>query len=154
MCGYDLVWTLENGILLISGTGPMFDYAWHVDADLREYLDAPWYPQREEITQIIVGDGVTTIGENAFAACYNVNNVSIADSIAYIGEGAFDGCDVQESPTLFESNAGLLPLSTASGNIRYSVVVLDVSGSMTSEPMSAQKAAAIKFCESLLSAER
>ena len=153
MCGDNLTWTLDYGTLTINGTGPMYDYAWHVTEDLWEYVDTPWYSQRENITQIIVNEGVTTIGANAFAACYNVIDINIADSVTDIGEGAFDGCGMATESMPIGSNEGLMPLDDTTGNVRYSVVVLDVSGSMTSKPMAAQKAAAIKFCESLLGAD-
>lgn len=152
-CGDSLTWSLENGALLISGTGPMFDYTWHVSEDLREYLDTPWFSQREDITQIIVSDGVTAIGANAFSACYNVSDVTIADSVTSIGEGAFDGCGATEELMPIADDINPVAVDNTTGNVRYSVVVLDVSGSMGSQPMTAQKAAAIKFCESLLAAD-
>ena len=150
-CGYDLTWTSENGTLSISGTGPMFDYAWHVDADLREYLDAPWFAQREEITRIVVNEGVASIGENAFSACHNVSDVSIADSVVNIGSGAFNGCPTFDE--VMPVDVGVNLLASATQNVRYSVLVLDISGSMYGEPLAAQKTAAVKFCESLLNAD-
>nr|WP_325240009.1 S-layer homology domain-containing protein [uncultured Oscillibacter sp.] len=155
VCGENLTWSLEDGTLSISGTGRMSDYTWHVtdDEDLAEYVDAPWFDQRESIVRIVVEDGVTSIGANAFAACWMVNDVSIPDSVTDIGAGAFDGCG-QNYDTMPIEDIGLIPQAdTSIENVRYSVLALDISGSMGSKPMAAQKASAIKYCQSLLSAD-
>lgn len=155
VCGENLTWSLEDGTLSISGTGRMSDYTWHVtdDEDLAEYVDAPWFDQRESIVRIVVEDGVTSIGANAFAACWMVNDVSIPDSVTDIGEGAFDGCGQNHDMMPIE-DIGIIPQAdTSTENVRYSVLALDISGSMGSKPMAAQKASAIKYCQSLLSAD-
>ena len=57
-CGPDLRWHLtDNGVLTISGKGKMNDYSNYNNR-------APW--SKYNIKQIIIGDGVTTIGEFAF----------------------------------------------------------------------------------------
>lgn len=153
-CGDHLTWSLDDGTLTISGTGAMYDYEWQVDEELQEYLDAPWFDMRDEITKIVVMEGVTAIGANAFAACLNAADVSVAKSVTDIGEGAFDGCgaaiDLEEAEN---SNSAVILADDPSGNVRYSVLVLDISGSMSGRPITAQKAAAIKFCDSLLKAD-
>lgn len=153
-CGDNLTWKLtDDGTLTISGTGPMFDYGWYVSENLNEYLDTPWFDQRDEITEIIINDGVTGIGANAFAACWKVSSVSIPDSVMDIGKGAFDGCPAFEEAVPMSIEAGVMPLASTTENVRYAVLVLDVSGSMTSVAMAAQKASAIKFCTELLNAD-
>ena len=84
-CGDSATWILyEDGSLIISGQGAMYDY---------ENGSAPWYSLRSNITQIIVENGVTSIGNNAFAECEEAKNVSLSESIISIGEKAFFGCD-------------------------------------------------------------
>mgnify|MGYP001743415159 CR=1 FL=1 len=62
-CGPNLKWLLtDNGVLVITGKGGMYDYS--------DYNRSPW--SKSDIKRIIIGDGVTTIGEFAFNDCiYN-----------------------------------------------------------------------------------
>ena len=90
-CGPDLRWYLTNdGVLTISGKGEMYDYS----DDNREL----WYEY--VIERIIIGDGVTTIGENAFRDCSNLTSVTIPNSITEIGGRAFDNCSSLTSVTI------------------------------------------------------
>ena len=90
-CGPDLRWYLTNdGVLTISGKGEMYDYS----DDNREL----WYEY--VIERIIIGDGVTTIGENAFRDCSNLTSVTIPNSITEIGGRAFEGCRELTSVTI------------------------------------------------------
>ena len=82
-CGPDLRWYLtDNGVLTISGKGEMNDYSF----DNR----SPW--SKSDIKRIIIGDGVTTIGEFAFNNCSTLTSVTIPNSVTKIGRGTFSGC--------------------------------------------------------------
>ena len=48
---------------------------------------------REEITSVVIPDGVTSIGYSAFRDCTNLTSVTIPDSVTAIGDGAFYNCD-------------------------------------------------------------
>ena len=50
------------------------------------------YRWREDITDVVVTDGVTKIGDFAFAGCSHLKSIVIPDSVTKIGEGAFEGC--------------------------------------------------------------
>ena len=50
--------------------------------------------------EIIVPDGVTEIGNRAFACCMNLQYVTLPESVTYIGEDAFSEC---ENLTIFAS---------------------------------------------------
>lgn len=84
-CGDYLSWEYDDstGRLTISGTGKMYDYA---------YGCAPWYSNSENITSIIITDGVTSIGDFAFLYCGNLKNISIPKSVTSIGDSAFERC--------------------------------------------------------------
>ena len=90
-CGPDLTWHLtDNGVLTISGKGEMNDYS----LDNR----APW--SKSDIKQIIIGDGITTIGEDAFRDCSSLTSVTIPNSVTKIGRGAFHSCSALTSVTI------------------------------------------------------
>ena len=81
-CGQALTWELTSGgTLRISGEGDMYDFP-----------DAPWSPERQKIYRIEVGDGVTGVGENAFANCDKAYGVTLPDTLERLGNGAFSGC--------------------------------------------------------------
>ena len=79
----NLTWSLIDGTLTISGTGPMEDY---------EDGTAPWYKDRYSITKVVIEDGVTSIGNHAFYECNSLTSVDIPDSVTSIGDNAFQFC--------------------------------------------------------------
>ena len=60
LAGLNTRWTLVDGVLTISGSGKMFDCK-----DANE-LDIPWYKQKDNITKIVIEEGVTYVGNNSF----------------------------------------------------------------------------------------
>lgn len=85
-CGEDLTWNLDEiGILTISGTGDMYNYS---SAD-----PAPWSAKNNDISEITVSEGVTSIGNNAFHSCSTLSMVTFMGGLTRIGSGAFAGCE-------------------------------------------------------------
>ena len=79
-----LTWKLtSDSILTISGNGTMTDYSY--------YGRAPWYSLRESIKTVIT-EGVTNIGNLAFAFCSNLTSITISNSVTSIGGEAFRAC--------------------------------------------------------------
>lgn len=94
-CGTNVTYTYNSstGELVISGTGSMTNYP---------YSDgSPFY--KSDIKSVVIEDGVTTIGENAFYDCYNLTSATIGDSVTSIGWYAFSGCDSLTSITIPDS---------------------------------------------------
>ncbi|MDR0505553.1 MAG: leucine-rich repeat protein [Dysgonamonadaceae bacterium] len=97
-CGTSLTWTYtsSNHRLTISGTGTMSNYFSYRDSR------PPWYSYHEEIQTIAINNGVTSIGNYAFAECTNlqgfidVNSSSTTvnnTTVTSIGDYAFYNCD-------------------------------------------------------------
>lgn len=82
-CGENAYWEIdEDGTLIISGTGPMYDY--ELDAtDLS--TNAPWFESADYIYKIKVEEGISYIGDAAFAGLY-ASNTEIPNSVTEIGE--------------------------------------------------------------------
>ena len=79
-----VTWELsEDGTLTISGTGDMKDY----NPDF-----SPWLFKRENIKNVIIKNGVTSIGSYAFYYFTDLTSITIPNSITSIGEKAFEGC--------------------------------------------------------------
>ena len=137
-CGENLTWTLDSeGTLTISGTGAMTNYY---------YSTAPWYSSRSSIKSVTIGNGVTSIGYDAFSGCSSLTsvtipgsvtsieewtfshcrsltNIKIGNGVTSIGEGAFFGCvnltsvALPESVTTIEKDA--FGLDESGSNIKY-----------------------------------
>ena len=56
------------------------------------YYAKELYVKGERVTDLIIPDGVTRIGDWAFRFCSGLTSVSIPESVTEIGELAFDGC--------------------------------------------------------------
>ncbi len=81
VCGDTVIWTLdETGILTISGAGVMSDFG---------ERGAPWYPYRSSINTLIVKQGVTGIGGNAFFECGALTSAAFPESLSAIRGSAF-----------------------------------------------------------------
>lgn len=95
-CGESLTWNLDEiGILTISGTGDMYNYS--------SAYPAPWSAKNNDISEIIVLDGVTSIGNNAFHSC-NAESINLQiTSLISIGQNAFSRCTMLTSIFIPES---------------------------------------------------
>ncbi len=92
-CGENVTWTYieADHTLTIKGSGAMSDYDWGT---------TPWYDYREQITTVMIDDGVTSIGDKAFSDCSGLTSVTIGNSLTSIGEYAFQGCSGLTSVTI------------------------------------------------------
>lgn len=93
-CGQGVRWTFyEDGTLRISGSGPMADYNGSMDEDGNVETDAPYFDRFEyNVLSVVIEDGVTHIGDNAFSAGVNLFDATIAPSVRSIGKCAFSYC--------------------------------------------------------------
>lgn len=89
-CGENLVYTYDENdkVITISGEGKMFN--WY-------NYQAPFYKRAREVRRVIIENGVTTIGKNAFYRCDNLEEVEIPSTVTEICESAFEGCEKIET---------------------------------------------------------
>ncbi|MBR3789616.1 MAG: leucine-rich repeat domain-containing protein, partial [Clostridia bacterium] len=90
----NVVWFLDDGVLYISGTGAMADYGAN---------NTPWKDYTTQIKKVVVGDGVTSIGNYAFYGCTALTSVIISGSVTRLGDKAFWNCASLTSVTIPES---------------------------------------------------
>lgn len=91
--GGNVTYTLdtETGVLAIDGTGAMADYAL-IDP---KYSDttAPWGDSKfSYVKQLVVGRGVTEIGDYCFYGGDYINSVTLPNSLTCIGASSFQEC--------------------------------------------------------------
>ena len=53
------------------------------------------YLNNELVTDLVIPDGVTSIGDYAFAGCTSLTSITIPDSVTSIGRYAFKGCTAE-----------------------------------------------------------
>ena len=95
-CGDDLTWSLDaNGVLTVTGTGDMWDM---------NRSHQPWYSSGAQIKSVVLGDGVTSVGDDAFNGGFNagfpITELSLPDSLREIGDSAFSYCKSLTSVSL------------------------------------------------------
>lgn len=112
-----IMYTLEDGVLTIKSQG--------VIEKNSDGTKLPWYDEREQITSIVLQDGVTGIGDslfsgltaletvyfpntltiigtNSFRNCSSLKNIELPSSLVSIGTGAFGNCTQLQSVRLSE----------------------------------------------------
>ncbi|MBO4916074.1 MAG: leucine-rich repeat protein, partial [Oscillospiraceae bacterium] len=137
-CGDGLDWSLSAGTLTVFGNGAMYDFS--------SPEETPWAADRRTIRVVVIGQGVTHIGDYAFCSCTGLSSVQLPAQIESIGVYAFAGCPFQSldlsgsigsiGARAFE-NCGIisLTLSGSIGNIGSnafarcaSLTLLEISG--------------------------
>ena len=111
-CGENVEWKIDgNGTLTISGSGDMYDFS---DYTMRAEDGFPllsgefrFANYHASIRNIIIKNGVTSIGDNAFVICSNLKTVQIPDSVTSIGKNAFKLCKKLETADIPESVASI-----------------------------------------------
>ena len=91
-CGPNVHWTLEGGKLTISGSGAMTSW--------QNANKVPWNNYKSQIRSVVIGDGVTSIGEYAFEECMNIASVSFGKDVKTIGMNAFYNCHILPEVTI------------------------------------------------------
>ena len=88
-CGTKVYWAYENGTLTISGEGAMQDYP--------IWSSRPWNDLSDLITKVVIGDGVTEIGDGAFCRLSQLKTATLGSTVTSIGGMAFHECGTLES---------------------------------------------------------
>ena len=79
-CGENIYYVLyANGKLLLRGTGATYDYTSH---------DSVFY-QNDQIKEIVLSNGITSLGDRLFYHCANAKTVSLPATLTSIGDAAF-----------------------------------------------------------------
>ena len=127
-CGENVTWMLRGGVLTISGTGDMHDYNYGYLHDSDDN-PAPWYEQCNDITEVVIENGVTSIGGSAFEDCSSLTTVDISDSVTTIEYRAFAECSSLTSVTIPDNVT-----SIGNGAFAYceSLTSVDIPVSVTS----------------------
>lgn len=83
-CGENLNWVLWDGVLTINGSGKV--------GDLTYFGSTPWHEFPDDITSLVLGEGISSIGDYAFQNMNRIESVSFPQGLESIGKAAFNGC--------------------------------------------------------------
>ena len=87
--GENITWSYDAGTLRFSGKGNMNNIS-----NGRRGERAPWYHSdyRDSITNIVIEEGITSVGSWAFISLVNVTTVTIPSTVTVIQPHAFQNC--------------------------------------------------------------
>lgn len=85
-CGDNATWTISGTTLTITGSGNI------QNNEVAEGSQSMWPFQIDKITSVVIGNGITSIGDHAFYEFRSLVNVSLPESLTSIGAGAFESC--------------------------------------------------------------
>ena len=84
-CGEACTWVLsKDGTLTVSGNGAMDNYNHNT-----LLVSPPWAEWEETINRVVIEEGITGIGDEAFYEMHDLTDISLPDSVTIIGKGAF-----------------------------------------------------------------
>ena len=102
-CGDGVKWEVEGEKLTVSyngsGTGVMDNFNNEIEEKIDKaggdeeyiyYYNCPWQAFRNSISEVVISEGVTTIGNHAFAMLKNLKSVTIPEGVTLIGKEAFE----------------------------------------------------------------
>jgi len=118
-CGDAVIWKLtESGVLIISGSGAMDDFS----ATNVNYM-APWKDYKTTVTKVIIENGVTNIGRQAFNGYTNITEITISEDVTVIGRHCFQNCSNLMS-LIIPDSVTKIELSAFSGCTKLSSVII------------------------------
>lgn len=113
-CGDNTRYTLTSeGLLTISGIGPMRNYT---ATNSSSSDQPPWWNYTSQIKEIVVEEGVTSIGDLAFNGCNNLQTLTIPDGITYIGRSSFSSCFKQPTSIVIPDSVTTIEKQAFSGS--------------------------------------
>ena len=97
IAGDNATWNFKNGILTISGYGPLSisteeNHRYPVSSTkgwFTFYSDSSWKAIKNQIRKVIIKPGITSISERAFVYLPELKEVDIQKGVTKIGKEAF-----------------------------------------------------------------
>lgn len=129
----DVKWYLSSDkkTLSIVGTGAMGDYEQNKitsDGETINYTTAPWKDYTFDVENILVAEGVTSVGDHSFCSFKNTTNVSLPSTLETIGNRAFRNL---ETLTEIELPASLISIGAGAFLSDVSLQHINIPNSVT-----------------------
>ncbi|MBQ3261657.1 MAG: S-layer homology domain-containing protein [Oscillospiraceae bacterium] len=128
--GDGLRWTLTaDGTLTITGRGAMPDYTQEelfMDEHIDQKAPVPWQAYDADLRAIVIGEGITRVGDYTFMNCRDVASVTLPSTLRSIGKYAFSYC-AAEAVTLPNGLQEIGDWAYAGAKLRQIVVPASVT---------------------------
>ena len=99
-----LRWEIADGVITISGKGAMQDY--ETSSSMQgTFSAAPWAEYADDFHAVVIAEGVTAVGANAFRGLA-IESVQLPSTVTAVGDFAFSG-GLGSSLKQFNLNDGL-----------------------------------------------
>ena len=96
-----IIYTTTNGSKISIASSYYYPHSYENGYGIirlfRQSLDSRLFYGKNTLETIIIGDGITSIGDEAFSGCSSLTSITIPDGITSIGDDAFYGCNKLES---------------------------------------------------------
>lgn len=101
--GGNVKWSYDTQtkVITVSGSGNMKNFSKANDGQGFDKIFWAQYPNKDA-KKIVIQEGVTNIGNNAFRSLTGVTSVTIPSTVTGIGQSAFEGCSALTSVNLTE----------------------------------------------------
>jgi hypothetical protein len=117
----DTRFTLEGGTVETYDISGTLDVQWMND---NGYWDGDVDSWAKNITQVDIGNTVTSIGDFTFSNCIGLTSVTISGGVTSIGEGAFYYCDGLKSVTIPDGVTSIGPHAFYGCNLLKNVTIV------------------------------
>ena len=135
ICGGSVTWRLDGDVLYIEGEGEMYDFLNPYDGDDNpddNITYAPW--SSAYLSKIVIGEGITYIGEFAFYEEFTVVEVQLPSTLEGIGMYAFAYMESLEKAILPE---GLTTMGEGAFQVCRSLTTVSIPSTLKVIPYSA-----------------
>ncbi len=92
-CNSKITWAFDTDskVLTLTGSGDIPNYT---------SSSAPWYSFRGEIKEIVIGSGITSVGNYAFYHCDSAEKITIPEGVTIINDYSFGYCSALKNISL------------------------------------------------------
>ena len=126
------------------------DYAYWItiSPDTNDYVSSP-FQGKSSLTQLNIGEGVTSICANLFSGCSGLTSLTLPSSIESVGTNAFAGCHGLTSVTIPNSMISIGNVAFYCSNLTTVNVVLSDNSQTSSNSQESISISAFSSCSKL-----
>ena len=119
----------RDGVLTVSGRGPMRSYQKSditMDSNIDQRVPTPWVRYASEIRAVVIGEGVTEVGDYTFIDCRELKSVQLPGTLRRVGAYAFSDASL-ESLQLPDGLQRIGPFAFGDTNIQSLIIPASVT---------------------------
>ena len=135
--------------IIVPDIGAWCNITFDTDANPLSYVHHIFFDEETEITNLVIPESVTTIGNESFSGCSGLTSVTIPESVTSIGIDAFSGCNGLRS--VIVNNNTLVSATRTSSTSMESIFGSQVEEYVIGGDVTSIGSYAFSFCANLKS---